>query len=186
MSTRPPIQPEAFSQFVYRLASLYVSAPDRLRVTAEWKEAFMLVSIPPTFEKTDFPKLIGTAGKNYRALLTLLKQFGHRHQVPVKLEVQEPLGSRVQSKAYVVDPNWQRDEEMRALCEQVCRDIWGFHLKVVFCQRTTVTTTLEIQCDTGLDPTVVGALATIFHAIGKNHGHDIIITAQTTDAVHPQ
>lgn len=169
--------PAEFAKALLRdLVGAFTKRPDQLRVNAADMTGAVVISLE-TGDHNDYRKIVGTAGKNIKALQIIMAMHGAKVSRRINLTLIEFSGADAPRETYqwIRDPDWDARPTV-ALIRRVmdaCLPV-SWQLNVV---RTGPLTTMEVipqaWCEVCGRPEFPLALHGIFHAIGKTGGADV-------------
>ena len=154
--------------------------PDKVQVTVKHGRASSSVSVSPHPDEAG--NVIGKRGRTVKALNTIARAAGDRHQWPITFGVETPPGDNPQNKDRGVIP-WKKwdAEAMESLLLSTLSSFLYWKPELTVLVETPRRTSWEVVLDDSEpvakvdDDAVAAALDAIFGAIGKLHGKTISI-----------
>lgn len=145
--------------------------PDELKINCG--ETLRTVNIEIEPHAVDVSKVIGKQGANIKAICRLAERMGDSLQKRVQVAVKSDVEGSSYRK-YTPRPGYEPGEEA-ALLSELLALIYHDGVQVAMNHVSDRATALMIKGVEQFDRELEKDLATIFNAIGKNKGHDLIV-----------
>jgi len=168
-----------YENFVRKLVGSYTEHPDILQVTARERAGTVAVVITPA--PTDFGKVLGKQRKALTALEVLLCCMANLEGDRISVQLIEPENRMNNGRVpEILNPRWSDadDKEMAGLLSEVLDKTLRLDAEIVI-KPMSGETMLTIVPQSHVPPDVIGALHTIFRAVGATKGRRLVVNART-------
>jgi predicted RNA-binding protein YlqC (UPF0109 family) len=163
-------------EFFRKLILGYTQHENDLEVSAGDLPGRIVITVRAN--RDDHPRIVGTRGAHIMALQSIAAAYGRRNNTKIALTLLEPVrGEKAQLRPFEAAENWNEGETMELMNELLDRTTpQGWHADHVAVAELS---TIQITRADGepVPADFVQSLHLLFHAIGKNQGRQIHVTA---------
>lgn len=179
-------QPDFYIAIIRSIYDRLLIHPEKIQIECG-KQGPAQIDFLAQGHATDQGLMIGTAGNNIRALQKILEYVGRRAGMKIRLKILEAYtGTKQVQNRPPFDPEWEAQDKHQPFAElltDISAAIYGVPLEVMsghklIKEEPSTEFTLDVR-EMPLD--LKDALNTIFHAIGRAHGRNIVVKTRSEE-----